>query len=160
MAIPKTNTALTTSLKVFITAEDSQRHEIGTLLNINPSERREITPNFTIGADVPDEATELIPGVVRDRRITADVVVLYDVPGLKPFGRDDQSIVASLADQNTPFVIQEQISNPRTGKVKTIEYVDCYIENFDETRDLQRPDIRILAKVTIRYRRRIERAYE
>lgn len=152
MAIPLTQSAVVTSIKLFVTAANSQRHEIGQLTHLNPHETRTITDSFVIGNNPPDVPFELIPGVVTTRSLDARYVSLYVLPAQQAFARDDQNVVASLSDQNTPFDIQVTLQNPNTGQTKTLTYQGCYISDYNATRDIAGGDIRILENVTIIYR--------
>jgi len=156
MAAPKTKSALVTSYKILVTAEGSKQAQIGQATTFNTSERREISENFVIGAAVPDEPDELIPNPARGKSITMDLIVYYAMPALKIFGRDAQKVVASIIDQNTPVNLQEQITNPNTDEVKTIEYVDCYMQDKSEEKNIGRSDIRVMARTTFIYRAKTE----
>jgi len=156
MAAPKTKSALVTSYKILVTAEGSKQAQIGQATTFNTSERREISENFVIGAAVPDEPDELIPNPARGKSITMDLIVYYAMPALKIFGRNAQTVVASIIDQNTPVNLQEQITDPNTLKVKTIEYVDCFMQDKSEEKNIGRSDIRVMARTTFIYRAKTE----
>lgn len=160
MAVPKTSTKLVTSYKVFVTAEDSTRREIGMLGNIDPSERRTVTPTFVIGNEPADEPFELVPDVVRDKTLRVERFALYTKSAMEALGRDDQSIVATLSDQNTPFSISEEITNPATGQTKTRTYDGCWISDYSSVRNLARGDIREMESVTIAYTKVVETQYQ
>lgn len=153
MATPQTNALLVTSYKIFVTAADSQRHEIGQLQSLNPTEARDVTDSFVIGSNPPDEPQELIPGVVRTRRLAATYVALYTKELQKALARDDQEVVTALSENNTPFDIIETITDPNTGKSKTRIYQGCYISDYSSTRDIARGDIREIQTATIVYKR-------
>ena len=152
MAIPLTQTAVVTSMKIFVTASNSQRNEIGQLTHLTPHETRTITDSFVIGNSPPDVPFELIPGVVTTRTLTARYVSLYVMPAQQALARDGQGVVASLSDQNTPFDIQIALLNPNTTQTKTITYQGCYISDYTATQDIAGGDIRILEDVTMVYR--------
>lgn len=160
MAVPKTSQQLATSYKIFVTAADSTRREIGMLGNLDPSERRTVTPTFVLGNNPPDEPFELVPDVVRDKTLRAERFALYTKRAMQALGRDDQSIVGALSDQNTPFDISEEITDPNTGKTKTRTYTGCWLSDWAATRNLARGDIRELESVTIMYTRVSEGAYQ
>lgn len=160
MALPRTQTQLVTSYKIFVTAQDSQRHEIGQIMSINPSESREVTDSFVIGNEPADEPFELIPGVLRTRRLAVTYVTLYTKELQKALGRDGQTVVTSLSDQNTPFDLQETVTNPASGQSKTRTYQGCYISDFGSTRDIGRGDIREIQTATIVYKRVISNDFQ
>lgn len=160
MASPKTQAQLVTSYKIFVRAENSQRHEIGQLMSINPSESRDITDSFVLGNNPPDEPFELIPGVVRSRRLEANYVALYQKEFQQAVARDDQDVVAALSQQNTPFDLEESITDPNTGKTKTRTYQQCFIQDYSSVRDITRGDIRELQRATIVYKRVVGSAFQ
>ena len=153
MASPKTNSQLVTSYKIYVTAEDSQKHEIGQLQSINPAETRTITDSFVLGNNPPDEPFELIPGPVTNRRLTVSYVTLYTKELQQVLGRDDQDVVTALSSQNTPFDIVESVTDPTTTLTKTRVYQGCFISDYGATRDITRGDIRIIETAPIVYRR-------
>lgn len=153
MAQPKTNALLVTSYKIFVTAENSQRHEIGQIQSINPSESRDVTDSFVLGSNPPDEPQELIPGVVRTRRLNVTYIAIYTKEFQKAVGRDDQDVVTGLSEQNTPFDIQETVTDPNTNKSKTRIYQGCFIADYSSTRDIARGDIREIQNATVVYKR-------
>lgn len=152
MAQPLTVTQLVTSYKIFVTASNSQQHQIGTILSMSPSESRDVTDSFVIGSNPPDVPVELIPGVVRTREIRVRAIALYTQELLKVFGTDAQTVIVALSDQNTPFDIQETVLNPSTNQTKTRTYQSCFIQAYDSTRDITGTDIREIQNATIRYR--------
>lgn len=153
MASPKTNSQLVTSYKIFVRAENSQRNEIGQLMFINPSESREVTDSFVLGNNPPDEPFELIPGVVRNRTLSVNFVALYQKEFQKAVGRDDQDVVVALSSQNTPFDVEETVTDPTTGKTKTRTYQGCFLSSYSSVRDITRGDIREIQSATIVYKR-------
>ncbi len=153
MASPKTQSLLVTSYKIFVTAADSQKREIGQLQSINPSESRDVTDSFVLGNNPPDEPFELIPGVVRSRRLAVTYVSLYTKELQKALGRDDQDVVTTLSENNTPFDIVETVTNPNTSQSKTRIYQGCFIQDYSATRDIGRGDIREIQTATIVYKR-------
>jgi len=153
VASPKTKAQLVTSYKIFVRADDSQRQEIGQLISLNPSEGRDITDSFVLGNTPPDEPFELIPGVVRNRRLEANYVALYQKEFQQAVARDDQDVVVALSSQNTPFDIEESVTDPNTGQTKTKTYQECFIQDYSSVRDISRGDIREIQRATIVYKR-------
>lgn len=144
---------LITSYKLYAKGPDGQQHEIGTAVNFNPSERRDMTYNFVIGHNPPDEARDLIPGPVRDATLTVDFVALYKEGVIKAFGQGaGQGLLISIRDQNKPFDVQETVKEPSTNKAKTITYKDCYIADYRAVKDIGRGDIRVIHTATIHFR--------
>lgn len=160
MAPPKTKALLVTSYKIFVTATDSQRKEVGQLISLSPSESRDVLDSFVLGSNPPDEPDELIPGVTRSRRLSASFVALYVRELQQALGRDDQDVVASLSENNTPFDIQETVTNPNTNQSKTRTYQGCFIADYSSTRDISRGDIREIQTATIVYKRVISSDYQ
>ena len=147
MAIPKTPQTTVLSYKLWVRGEDSQMVPLGQVLNIDVSERRDVTPNFVIGNEPRDQATNLIPGVVRDRNIRLRRIRLFAKSLLKAFGRDDQTIVASLTDQSTPLDLVATIQNPNDGKTKTITFKDGFLSEVASALTME-GDIREIQSAT------------
>lgn len=160
MAIPRTKSKLVTSYKLFVTAQDSTRREIGMVTTASPSERRTITPTFVIGNNPPDEPFELVPDVVRDKTLRVSRLALYTKTAMEALGRDNQSIVAALSDQNTPFDIAETVTDPNTSKTQTRTYQGCWISDYGSERNMAQGDIRELETVTIMYTRSSQTSYQ
>ena len=153
MATPVTQTALVTSITIHSTAAGSQRNIIGQINKLTPHETRTITDSFVIGNSPPDIPFELIPGVVQGRTLTATFVSLYITNALQAFGRDNQNgLLASLADQNSPVDIEVSLLNPNTGQTKTTTYQGCYMSDYSPNYDITSADIRILESVVFVYR--------
>jgi hypothetical protein len=152
MATSPSAAQLVTSYKLFVTASNSQQHQIGSVISISPSESRTITDSFVIGSNPPDVPVELIAGVVTGRTLSIHGIALYTAELLKVFGTDAQTVIVSLSDQNTPFDIQETVFNPNTGKTKTRTFQGCFIQDFKSERNISGTDIRELQDVTVRYR--------
>lgn len=149
---PLTNAELVTSYKIYVTAQDSQKHEMGQIQSINPSQTREVTDSFVLGNDPPDVPKELIPGVSKNRRLQVSNIALYARDFNKTIARDDQDIVSSLSDQNTPFDVHEVITNPNDGTSKTRIYQGCYLSDISKVTDITRGDIRIIESATIAFK--------
>ena len=144
---------LVTSYKLYAKGLDGEQHEIGTAVNFNPSERRDMTYNFVIGNEPADEARDLIPGPVRDATLSVDFVALYKEGVIKAFGRDaGVGLLRSIRDQNKPFDVVETVTDPDTSNVRTTTYKSCYISDYRATRDIGRGDIRVVETVTIHFR--------
>jgi hypothetical protein len=151
MAIPKLKQQTVLSYKLFVRAADSQMVPLGQVLSISPSERRDVTPNFTIGSDPPDVADALIPGVVRDRTIQLRRVRLFAKGLRQAFGRDDQTVVASLSDQNTPLDLIATVKDPNSSKTKTITFKDGFLSDTSSELTME-GDIREIESATFVYR--------
>lgn len=160
MATPKTSASLVTSYNIYVVAEDSQKHKMGQIQSISPSESRTITDSFVLGNEPPDEPYELIPGVTTNRRLTVRNVALYAKDFSKTIARDDQDIVSALSDQNTPFEVHEVVTNPNDGTAKTRIYSGCFLSDISAERDITRGDIRVIESATIVYKRKTETAYQ
>lgn len=159
MAIPVLKQVTVLSYKLWVKAADSQMVQLGQALSAVVAEQRDVTPNFTIGNDPPDEADALIPGVVRNRTIRLRRVRLF-AKGLKQaFGRDDQPVLASLSDQNTPVDLIATIQDPATNKVKTITFKDGFLSDISSNLDMQ-GDIREMEECTYHFRTTSESAYQ
>lgn len=150
MALPQIPQSNVLSYKLFVKASDSQMVALGQVLNIDVSETRDVTPNFVIGNEPPDQADGLIPGVVRNRTIRLRRVRLFSKSLLLAFGRDDQSIVASLSDQNTPIDLVASIKDPSTGKQKTVTFKDGFLSEVTGALSME-GDIREIQSATYNY---------
>ena len=157
---PRTNAELVTSYKIYVTAQDSQKHEMGQIQSISPSQTRDVTDSFVLGNDPPDEPKELIPGVSRNRRLAVNNVALYAKDFSKTIARDDQDIVSSLSDQNTAFDVHEVVTDPNTGKSKTRIYQGCFLSDISKVTDITRGDIRIIESATIVFKKVTETGYK
>lgn len=158
MALPLIPQQTVLSYKLYVRASDSQMILLGQCLQIDVSERRDVTPNFVIGNDPPDEASNLIPGVVRDRNIRLRRVRLYSKGLLQAFGRDDQTVVPSLTDQNTTIDMVATVKNPNDGKVKTITWKDGFLSDVASALTME-GDIREIESATFIYRAVTETAF-
>jgi len=143
---------LVTSLKIYAKDAAGTEQEIGSAINLNPTERRPITYNFVIGNSPPDVARDLIPGTINESSFTVDYVALYRAGVLKAFGGAGEGFLVSLRNQNKPFYVKEVWTNPSDNKTKTITYGGCFIASYSSTRDISRGDIRIMENATINYR--------
>lgn len=150
MAVPKIPQTTATSYKLFVKAADSQMVPLGQVLDIEAAESRDVNPNFVIGNDPPDQADGLIPGVVRNRTLRLRRVRLYAKGLRQAFGRDDQSVVASLTDLNTPVDLVATIKNPNDSKVKTITYKDGFLSDISGAVTME-GDIREIESATFVY---------
>lgn len=159
MAIARSAAELVVSYKLFVAAQNSQKHVMGQITSIERSERRTVTDSFVIGNDPPDQPFELIPGVSTDRTLRLNNVSLYVKDFKKTIGRDDQAIVSSLADQNTPFDIHEVVTDPNTGKSKTRVYSGCFLSDVGATKDIARGDIRVIETATAVFKTVTETGY-
>jgi hypothetical protein len=159
MAVPILRQTTVLSYHLYTTAANSKTVLLGQVLNATINESRDVTPNFTIGSDPADEADALIPGVVRTRTIRLRRVRLF-AKGLKQaFGRDDQTVVASLGDQNTPIDLVATILDPNTNKTKTLTFKDGFLSDYTSNLDLQ-GDIREIEECTYTYRAVRESQYQ
>ena len=95
MAIPQIPQTTVLSYKLFVRAQDSQMVPIGQVQTLDISESRDVTPNFVIGNDPRDEASHLIPGVVRTRQIRLKRVRLFAKSLRKAFGRKHETTAAA-----------------------------------------------------------------
>jgi len=152
MSIPVIPQATVLSYKLFVRAQDSQMVSIGQVLQLDISERRDVTPNFVIGNDPRDEASNLIPGVVRDRTIRLRRVRLFAKSLRQAFGRDDQTIVSSLTDQSTPLDLVATLEDPNTEKTKTISFKDGFLSEVASALNIE-GDIREIESATFVFRR-------
>jgi len=159
MGVPQIPQQTVLSYKLFVRAQDSQMVPIGQVQTLDISERREVTPNFVIGNDPRDEASHLIPGVVRDRTIRLNRVRLFAKSLRKAFGRDDQSIVASLTDQSTPIDLVATIENPNDDKTKTITFKDGFLSEVSSALTME-GDIREIETATYVFRSVEESEYQ
>lgn len=159
MAVPKLQQVTVLSYKLFVRAADSKMVPLGQALNAVVSESRDVTPNFTIGNDPPDEADALIPGVVRNRTIRLRRVRLFSKGLKQAFGRDDQTVLASLSDQNTPVDLIATVQDPTTLKTKTVTFKDGFISDWSSNLDMQ-GDIREIEEATYVFRAAFESAYQ
>ena len=161
---------LVTNLKLLSKSPDADGvlHDvvIGTATNINPSERRNITYNFVIGNADPSTARDLIPGPINSSTLRLDFVALKLSNAIGIFVNPTAAgqtysagYTASIREQVRPFNIVETWLNPSTlddsgnpKAIRTITYVDCYIESYDATRSMAGGDIRIMEGVSIHYK--------
>lgn len=164
-------TEVTTSYKLFAVGADGVEREFGMATSIDPSERREVTPNFVIGNNPPDEPQELVPQVVRSKTLRIERIALYDLGSLQALINPTkqqisgtagftkaEAVIATLSDQRTPLKIVERVTNP-AGQVKTRTYVGCIISEFSSTRNIGRGDIRVVDTMTVEYRKVTETAF-
>lgn len=151
MAIPILKQVTVLSYKLYVKASNSQMVQLGQALSAAVSESRDVTPNFVIGNDPPDEADSLIPGVVRSRTIRLRRVRLFSKSLKQAFGRDDQPVLASLSDQNTPVDLIATVQDPATNKVKTITFKDGFLSDYGTNLDMQ-GDIREIEECTYNFR--------
>jgi hypothetical protein len=151
MGVPQIPQTTVLSYKLFVRAQDSQMVPLGQVLNIDITERRDVTPNFVIGNDPRDEASNLIPGVVRDRTIRLRRVRLFAAGLRQAFGRDDQTIVASLTDQSTPLDLVATIEDPNTEQTKTITFKDGFLSEVTSALTME-GDIREIESATYVFR--------
>lgn len=151
MSVPKLKQQTVLSYKLFVRAADSQMAPLGQALSIDLSETRDVTPNFVIGNDPPDEADALIPGVVRNRTIRLRRVRLFSKGLRQAFGRDDQSVLSSLTDQSTPVDLVATILDPNTNKTKTITFKDGFLSEISSALTME-GDIREIESATFVYR--------
>lgn len=150
---PNGDVKLVTSLKLYVTDMTGARTEIGTAVNLNPSERRPVTYNFVIGNNPPDEARDLIPGPVNDSTLSLDFVCLYTKSVIKALGdANGNAFLVSIREQNRPIDIEEVWRNPATGDTRTIRYVGCYFNSYSSRRDISSGDIRVMESVSLTYR--------
>lgn len=159
MAIPVLKQVTVLSYKLYVKAANSQMVLLGQALNATVNESRDITPNFVIGNDPPDEADSLIPGVIRNRTIRLRRVRLFSKSLKEAFGRDDQKVLASLSDQNTPVDLIATIQDPATNKVKTITFKDGFLGEYTSNLDMQ-GDIREIEETTYTFRTATESQYQ
>ena len=150
MAIPKVPQVTALSYKLFVKAQDSSMLALGQVTTLSPTESRDVTPNFVIGNDPRDQASNLIPGVVRNRTIRLDRVRLYSKSLKQAFGRDDQSVVASLTDQSTPVTLIAALEDPNNGKHKSISFNDGFISDVSGQLRME-GDIREIESATFVY---------
>ena len=150
MGIPSIPQSTVLSYKLYARAKDSQQSPIGQCLQLDINERRDITPNFVIGNDPPDQADGLIPGVVRERTIRLKRVRLFLKSLRQAFGRDDQSIVASLSDQSTPVDLVATIKDPNSLKTKTVTFKDGFLGDLAQTLTME-GDIREIESTTFHF---------
>jgi hypothetical protein len=158
---PKGDVALVTSLKIRAKGKGGQMHEIGSAVQINPSESRNVQYNFVIGNEQPDEARDLVPGTINRSTLTVNYVALYKENVIEAFGKaDGDTFLNSLRQQNRPFQVVEEITDVSESKTRTITYDGCYISDYTARRDISSgADIRILEDCTIHYRT-IQQTYE
>jgi hypothetical protein len=159
MAVPFIPQSTVLSYSLYVKAKDSQMKKIGQVQSISISESRDVTPNFVIGNDPPDQADGLIPGVVKTRTAQLSRVRLYAKSLREVFGRDDQSILASLSDQNTPVDIVAVVKDPNSNKTKTITLKDGFLGSVDSTLDMN-GDIREIEKASYTFLYIVETAYQ
>lgn len=159
MALPKVPQQTVLSYKLFVRAADSQMVPIGQVLNIEPNESRDVIQNFVIGNDPPDQADGLIPGVVRNRTLALRRVRLFSKGLLQAFGRDDQTVVASLTDQNTPVDLVATIKDPNTGKTKTITFQAGFLSEVRSSLTME-GDIREIESANFTYLAKSESEFQ
>lgn len=123
---------------------------MGSIQSMTVSESRNITDSFELGHNPPDEPTELIPGVVSKRTISATYIALYTKDVLQAFGGSDA--IASLSGQNASFDIVESFKNPSTGQTTSRTYSGCYISDYSSPVDISKGDIRVIQNATIVFR--------
>lgn len=158
MAIPPTRQQTVLSYKLYVRGTNSQMITLGQVQSLDLSESRDVTFNYVIGNDPPDEADALIPGVVKNRQVRLKRVRLFSKGLLQAFGRDDQSILASLADQNTPIDLVATILDPSNGKTKTITFKDGFLSEIASALNIE-GDIREIENATYTFRTRTESAF-
>jgi len=167
----QTQTETTTSYKLFIVGADGVEREFGMAVSCDPSERREVTPNFVIGHEPPDEPQELIAQVVRDKTLRIERIALFDMPALQAAVNPSKTVVsgaggavnasaviATLSDQKVTINVVERITNSNR-QTKTRVYEGCIISDWSATRNMGRGDIRVIETMTLVYRKVTETAY-
>lgn len=159
MAIPKLSQVTVLSYKLFVRATNSQMVPLGQALGAVISESRDMTYNFTIGNDPPDDPDALIPGVVRNKTIRLRRVRLFSKGLKQAFGRDDQTVLASLSDQNTPVDLVATVQDPNTLKIKTITFKDGFLADYTSNLNME-GDIREIEETTYHFRTASESAYQ
>ena len=147
------------SYKLYIQASGSKMRQIGQCQSVSITESREVIPNFVIGNDPPDQADGLIPGVVKTRTAQLSRVRLYNKSLREAFGRDDQLVVASLSDQNTPVDIVATVVNPSNGKTKTVTLKSGFLSNVDSKLDMN-GDIREIESCGFTFLYIVETAFQ
>ena len=143
-----------------LTTKATTTYEIGSIQSLNVSERRDITPHFSLGGDKSEDPKFLVEGIARTKTLTCNYFALYKQSILQAFGRKAvvtttaaiNNPISTLTDQNYPFKIQEIISSPDGTQTKTRTYHECMISDYGATRDIGRGDVRILETATIVYR--------
>ncbi len=156
MGTPITKSKLVTSYTIKVTPKDGNIRSIGTLSNINPSERRDVTETFVIGGQYPDEPFEIVPGIVRGKSFRARFIALYTDNVLEAFGRTPNiDTLVTLSDQSEPFEVQEVVVNPENNTQKGVIYQGCWLTSYDATRDIAGGDIRVIEDVTVNYRKAV-----
>ena len=144
---------LITSYIIQAKGKDGTIHIIGNAVTFSPTERRDMTYNFVIGNNPPDEARDIIPGVVREASITVDYVALYKEGVIKAFGQDSgYDVLISIRNQTKPFDVVVTVTDPSNSSSQVTTYSGCYISDYRATKDMGRGDIRILETVTINFR--------
>lgn len=159
MAIPQIKQLTALSYKLFVHATNSQQVELGQVLSLDITESRDVNPNFVIGNDPPDVADSLIPGVVRTRTINLRRVTLLAKSLRQAFGRDDQSVVSSLSDQDTTIDLVATVQDPATKKIKTITFKDGFLSEVRGAITME-GDIRQIDSATYVYRDVSESEYQ
>ena len=150
MSVPLIPQITVLSYKLYIKAANSQMVQIGQVQNLTVAERRDVTPNFVIGNDPPDQASNLIPGVVKTRTATLSRVRLYSQSLKEVFGTDSQTAISSLTYQSSPVDLVATILNPNTNQTKTITWKDGFLSDVDSKLDMN-GDIREIESCTFVY---------
>lgn len=118
---------------------------IGTIQGFNPSYNRTLERVREIQNSI-DDTVEIVPGRT-EITLTIDRFETYDETTLSKFGAKSSGIDANdISEVTDPFTITEIIQDS-LGNVRTVDYVDCWIQTYGKT--IREGTINVAENVTI-----------